>query len=548
MKKQLLFITMAFAVVAAMLTVTACGTDDDSIQADNSANPSDGEEEETLQGTLELMQTCTTCSGSKQCTTCHGSGKGCKTCHGKGEYCKTCGNSGECYSCNGSGNCYMCYGKGGEKCTWCMSKPGYCGKCVGSGMYGTAKCTSCNGTGICYYCKGNYWKKCNYCYGSGECSTCHGRKICQSCYGNPPACTTCGGDGHCQACTNADGKCKACVGTGKIPLLPISFGETGGTEPVFVHCTSEWEAQADVEWIKLSSSSGKGNQTVNITAVANNTASARNGIVTFTCGDNKKTVTINQIGEALRLAVDPATLVIGTGGGTKNISILCNSSWSVTSDESWLTYTPSSGSGDATITLSASPFSGVRYATVTITDVTGEATAEVNIAQAESTEQLEQLKNWLEKPFGIVNVNMKTASYYTIKNAVEKTFKIGYEWTGGESPYNMFNVYATQNPECSNMTYQGMTFNEFSVSRWKYFMSIDYHFDLYKSVTTDYMSYVNNIIKDFNYNFGITLKQNDSYSSETYDYDDDKYVKYGVSVYHGYEDKYSFRLYVYYYF
>lgn len=529
-----------------LFTFSACGDDDDTILTEKPQSPSGGEG--PVLGTLELMQTCTTCDGSKQCTTCHGSGKGCKTCHGKGEYCKTCGNSGECYSCNGSGDCHMCYGKGGEKCTWCMSKPGYCGKCVGTGKYGTAKCTSCNGSGICYYCKGNYWKKCNYCYGSGDCNTCNGRKICQSCYGVPPACNTCGGDGHCMECTDSDGKCTACVGTGEIPLLPISYAETGGTEPIFVRCATEWEAQADVDWIKLSSSSGKGNHTVNITAKANNTASTRTGIITFTCGDNKKAVTVNQIGEALILSVKPTTLVIGTNGDDKTISISCNSSWNVTSDESWLTFTPSSGTGDATITLSASPCDEVRYATVTITDVTGEASTEVNIAQAANAEQLEQLKTWLIKPMGVVDVDMSTASYYTIKYAVEKMFKIGYEWTGGDSPYNQFNVYATQNPECSNMTYQGLKFEQLSVSRWKYFMSINYNFHLYKSVSTDYMSYVKNIIKDFKYNLGVTLKKNESSSSESYEYDDDKTVKYYISVYHGFEDKYSISVHIYYYF
>lgn len=539
---------MTFAVCAMLFTFSACGDDDDTTLTEKPQNPS-GDDPKPIQGTLELMQTCTTCSGSKQCTTCHGTGKGCTTCHGKGEYCKTCGNSGECYMCNGNGKCYMCYGKGGEKCTWCLSKPGKCGKCVGTGMYGTARCTLCNGSGICHYCNGNYWKKCNYCSGTGDCNTCHGRKICQSCLGYPPTCTTCGGDGHCQACTNADGRCSACTGTGEMPVEPLSYSEVGGTEPVFVHCNTEWEAQADVDWIKLSSSSGKGDYTVYIAALANNTASARTGIVTFTCGDNKKTLSVNQIGEALRLSVEPATLVIGTSGGTQTISILCNSSWNVTSDESWLTCTPSSGSGDATIALSASPYDGVRYATVTITDGTGEASAEVNIAQAASTEQLEQLKTWLIKPMGVVDVDMSKASYYTIKYAVEKMFKIGYEWNG-ESPYNMFNVYAIQNPECGNMTYQGLKFEELSVSRWKYFMSINYGFVLYKSVSTDYMSYVNNIIKDFKYNYGVTLEKNDSYSSETYKYEDEypQSVSYSVSVYQGYEDKYSIHINVYYYF
>ena len=76
MKKHLLLLSMVFAACAVMCTFTACGggDDDDTINDEQTNTPSDGEIN-VPQGTIVLMQTCNTCSGSKQCVDCKGTGK-----------------------------------------------------------------------------------------------------------------------------------------------------------------------------------------------------------------------------------------------------------------------------------------------------------------------------------------------------------------------------------------------------------------------------------------------------------------------------------------
>ena len=94
---------MVLAACAVMCSFTACGDDDDDNinNGEQKDNPSDGGIN-VPQGTIVLMQTCNTCSGSKQCVDCKGTGKGCKTCKGTGKYCSDCGGSGECDECFGS--------------------------------------------------------------------------------------------------------------------------------------------------------------------------------------------------------------------------------------------------------------------------------------------------------------------------------------------------------------------------------------------------------------------------------------------------------------
>ena len=534
MKKHLLLLSMVFAACAVMCTFTACGggDDDDTINDEQTNTPSDGEIN-VPQGTIMLMQTCNTCSGSKQCVDCKGTGKGCKTCKGTGKYCSDCGGSGECDECYGSKQCNSCYGKKGTNCTWCMSKPGYCGKCVGTGKYGTAKCTSCNGTGRCYYCGGNYFTKCSKCNGTGECSHCHARGICPTCYGDP-ICSTCGGDGHCQTCVNSDGICTACKGSGEENVQSFAFAEEGGSKEVFIHCTSEWTLSSDADWLQCSRTSGKGNNAVTITIAKNPTTSLREGIVTAACGKNKATLRVSQTGEPFRLSVEQTSVFISSSGSSQTFTISSNTNWTIRTADPWLTCSPMSGSGNATVTVSASAYTqGTRYSLLTITNNTGEVTAEVSVAQAESQEALTLLKRMLEKPLGIVDVDLKTASYYTIQNETEKVYKVS-----ANKNVNAFIVYDFYNPSLENFTYQGMTFSMFDYMSYRYNRYskeeryITYVFCIDKSKPSDeYKTIRNNILQDFKYNLNVTLAEKDvSGNLESFEGLDADNYKYNICV------------------
>ena len=54
-------------------------------------------------------------------------------------------------------------------------------------------------------------------------------------------------------------------------------------------------------------------------------------------------------------------------GGSKKITITTKDKWTVTSDEDWLTVSPSSGEGDGEITVTALAAGAARSAKVTIT-------------------------------------------------------------------------------------------------------------------------------------------------------------------------------------
>ena len=504
---------MTMAIVLTGLCIVNCGGGDDVTPTPVNGGGNNGNGgANTSQGTMQLTRTCSTCSGSKLCVDCNGTGKGCKTCGGTGNYCKGCGSTGECGYCYGSGVCQRCNGKKGEECIKCGWRHGKCQQCGGSGMSLGIKCKACGGSGICDKCRGNWWTECSSCSGSGDCSYCRGNKICQTCKGNP-TCKTCGGDGHCTTCNNSDGQCKDCNGSGETNLTSFSFTESGGNEKIFIHSTSAWTVSSDADWIKFSLTSGSGDNTITVTAAKNSTATTRSGIITLTYGNSKVNINVAQQGEPPVVTVQQSTLTLDDNGSAQTISITSNTTWSIKTSDSWLTCTPSSGSGDATVSISASAYTlGARYATLTITDTTGEVSTEISVVQAASTDALTTLKNWLEKPMGVVDVNLRTASYQTIRNEIAESYVIDEKEFEGD-PY--FYVWVSDNEACRNMTYQGLSF--WCMSVWKvtysksYSKSVNYSFRIDESeMLYDYKTYLNNIIQDFKYSLNVTLEQTQS--------------------------------------
>ena len=123
------------------------------------------------------------------------------------------------------------------------------------------------------------------------------------------------------------------------------------------------------------------------------------------------------------------------------------------------------------------------------------------------------LKDMLEKPMGTVNVNMKTKSYQTVRDETAKYFTIT-DFANNGSPW--FDLTVSDNAACSNLTYQGLPFNSFSIFKEDNGLSVMYWFLIDKSKASyNYTSYLNKIIQDFK-NLKITLEEYTSSSSSDY--------------------------------
>ena len=87
------------------------------------------------------------------------------------------------------------------------------------------------------------------------------------------------------------------------------------------------------------------------------------------------------------LSVSPSSLSYRATGGSEEITVASNINWTVTSSADWLTITPTSGSGDGTITVEAATNTseGERIATITVSGE-GATPKTINVTQADPNE------------------------------------------------------------------------------------------------------------------------------------------------------------------
>jgi hypothetical protein len=146
-----------------------------------------------------------------------------------------------------------------------------------------------------------------------------------------------------------------------------------------------WTASSNQLWLNTSPSNGTGNGSVTLTASANPFTSVREATITVSAaGVDPKMVIVTQAAGAATLTVSPTSLNIGAGdGSTASFSINSNTTWNVSSDQTWLSRNLSSGTGNGSVILTAqsNPGTTLRSATVTVT-ATGAATKTISVTQA----------------------------------------------------------------------------------------------------------------------------------------------------------------------
>lgn len=160
------------------------------------------------------------------------------------------------------------------------------------------------------------------------------------------------------------------------------FGENGGTVTVEVAGDSNWAAVASAAWITSSIYSGtEGYFKPILTATANPSYAQRLGYVAFQRGLMRDTVWVRQAGITPRLSATPSPIVEGAAGGSRTITVNCDSNWVVTFADVWIGYAPGAGvgNGSLSITIASNPGAGMRTGTVVFTR--GSLTRTVTINQ-----------------------------------------------------------------------------------------------------------------------------------------------------------------------
>ncbi len=152
-----------------------------------------------------------------------------------------------------------------------------------------------------------------------------------------------------------------------VSQLNAGIPAAGGTVLEYVTTSPGcgWTATTSAMWLGITSGgTGSGNGSVTMTAAANSALTSRSA--TMSVGG--QTVTVTQAA-ACGYAASPSTVKMTTTGSPSSVTITAPAgcAWSATSNAAWLTVAGGPGSGNGSITLSATPNTAAKARTTTVT-------------------------------------------------------------------------------------------------------------------------------------------------------------------------------------
>ncbi len=184
----------------------------------------------------------------------------------------------------------------------------------------------------------------------------------------------------------------ACEGTqtslGVTPKT-VSVKAEGEAVTVAFSATMDWTATSSADWITLSPSSGKsGDIKMTITAKENTSTSPRTATVTVSMPSIQVSDVVTVSQAAAEVIPDPTLTLsarettVGAEGGSAQITVETNQTWSATSSAQWISVNPASGiAGKVSVvfTIEANPNLEPREGQITFT--AGNLTEVFNLTQ-----------------------------------------------------------------------------------------------------------------------------------------------------------------------
>ena len=178
--------------------------------------------------------------------------------------------------------------------------------------------------------------------------------------------------------------------SGSITVTPSSLSFSAN--PVFVAGATNLTVVSSRNWsatftsgILFPSQGSAGTTKVLFNPGANNNASQRSGILTFTCDTASDTVTWTQAGkpDLTTLTINPTSLTLSALGVamTNNVTVTCSGSWTASTTNSWINLSKTSGIGNGTLTVSADKHTGTSSRSGTVTFKSGSQTRTLNVTQ-----------------------------------------------------------------------------------------------------------------------------------------------------------------------
>lgn len=165
----------------------------------------------------------------------------------------------------------------------------------------------------------------------------------------------------------------------------VDLPARNASQDITITSNTAWGAVSDVTWAKLSASLGVGNSTLSVLLEDNTSTEPRTATITFSYGSTQQTVTINQA--ALNAALSTTSVTLPARDASQEIGITTNSTWTVSTFDTWIHILNEKGDGDGkfTVTLDNNLNTQNRQGTVIVAYGNGKMTIDVTQEPATAT-------------------------------------------------------------------------------------------------------------------------------------------------------------------
>ena len=185
-------------------------------------------------------------------------------------------------------------------------------------------------------------------------------------------------------------------GTGQTTVSPeisldtnsLEFTAESGSKAFNIKSNTSWTVSSDKSWCAVSPESGKNNGSVTVRVSENTQTSARTATVTVRSEIGILTVKVTQDEANAAISLDTSSLEFTASSGSKSFTITSNTSWTVSSDQSWCSVSPSSGSNNGSVKVKVSENTQTSARTATITVKTDVGSRTVSVTQSGASEQV----------------------------------------------------------------------------------------------------------------------------------------------------------------
>lgn len=147
----------------------------------------------------------------------------------------------------------------------------------------------------------------------------------------------------------------------------MHYAAAGASQAITISTNASWLATSSGSWLSVSATNGSGNASINAIATTNTSTSARSANIVVSVVGSVQSISVNQAGATPVLGISPNTYIIAATGGTQAITITCNTSWQISSDQSWLTANSVSGTGKGIVNAVVAPNNTINKLTGNLT-------------------------------------------------------------------------------------------------------------------------------------------------------------------------------------